>query len=284
MGCLNADQGFDHWFGNIHLSGPCNRSCIFCIGQHMMALDKLINLKTWPLLNIDKFVDECKQKSIYEINVTGSNTDPLLYHFTPELKAYLLDYFPNLLFGLRTNGVLIEQRRDIWDLYDKASITVCSFDPEVYLQMMGKGSPPDIEKILSFSEDKDVKINTVLGPANVNNDDIFRTLDMCNKLGIKRINLREPYGQNHVGNPFTCKGIEPDSYVFGQATYHWGNVRATYWNVHYCEVESVNLYANGEVSVLYPVSKGHCKKTGKVLGQEHWPQTGRITEQWQYSG
>ena len=62
MGCLNADSGFSHWFGNIHLSGPCNRACYFCIGQHMMALDPFNNLDEWPLVGLDDFVRKCQER------------------------------------------------------------------------------------------------------------------------------------------------------------------------------------------------------------------------------
>lgn len=64
MGCLNYNKGFEHWFGNIHLSGPCNRACYFCIGQHMMAVDAENNLNTWPLLGIEEFVVLCQQAGI----------------------------------------------------------------------------------------------------------------------------------------------------------------------------------------------------------------------------
>src|SRR5437762_5702074 len=104
MGCLNSEGQFFHWFANIHLSGPCNRACYFCIGQHMMELDPLNNLNLWPLKNIDEFLDCCLDKDVNEINLTGSNTDPLLYNHIPELKAYLEENIPNLIFGIRTNG------------------------------------------------------------------------------------------------------------------------------------------------------------------------------------
>ena len=148
MGCLNSNGNFNHWFGNIHLSGPCNRACYFCIGQHMMALDSLNNLNKWPLKNIDVFVDECLEKGISEVNVTGSNTDPLLYDHMNELYEYLKDRIPNLKFGLRTNGVLLESRPDRWKMFDKLSISITSLDPEMYCRTMGMGTPPNVEKIL----------------------------------------------------------------------------------------------------------------------------------------
>jgi hypothetical protein len=63
-------------------------------------------------------------------------------------------------------------------------------------------------------------------------------------------------------------------------TYRWKDMLVTYWDVHYCEVESVNLYANGRVSLTYPITKGHDYR-GKVIPQEQWgAEHGRHVEQW----
>jgi len=279
MGCLNSQGQFDHWFGNIHLSGPCNRACYFCIGQHMMALDPLNNLDTWPLENIDLFVDECREHGITEINVTGSNTDPLLYKRTHQLRAYLDKTIPNLRLGLRTNGAVI--RPDIWQFYDKGSISITSLNKELYRKTMGCGTPPNIRRILEINKGKDIKVNIVLCPETVETGDVLDTIYRLARMGIQTINVREPYGQPHIGNPLEGVLSEIDS-VYGMTTY--GLIKSfttvTYWDVHYVEVESVNLYANGEVSTTYPVSKGHCPETGKVLDQTNFKTSGRVCPQW----
>lgn len=277
MGCLNSQGQFDHWFGNIHLSGPCNRACYFCIGQHMMALDPLNNLDTFPLKNLDKFVAECRTHGISEINLTGSNTDPSLYKHIPELRAYLERNIPNLCFGLRTNGVA---HQDVWKYFDKGSISITTFNKELYKETMGCGSPPNIRRILEINRGKDIKVNIVLCPEIVETGDIFDTIRRLEKLGVQTINVREPYGQPHIGDPLKGK-LTPVRPLFGMPTYQTKHTAVTYWDVHYVEVESVNLYANGEVSTTYPVSKGHCPKTGKVLGQEYFTKSGRICQQWQ---
>lgn len=285
MGCLNSEGQFSHWFGNVHLSGPCNRSCYFCIGQHMMALDSYNNLKKWPLENVDAFVDECIKKRIAEVNVTGTNTDPLLYAHTQELAKYLRNRLgPETRLGVRTNGALVLGHLDVWRHYDKASVTVCSFDRSIYNKMMGPGEPPDLAAILAESGHmSDVKVNVVLGPENA--DDVFETIVRCIDLGIKKINLREPYGQPHVGDPMKKIGLRRGGFTLGMPTYpvadgrhgHLANV--TYWDVHYVEVESVNLYANGIISTTYPITKGH-HPTGEVKDQSSFPG-GRVREQWQ---
>lgn len=279
MGCLNYKENFPHWFGNIHLSGPCNRACYFCIGQHMMALDPINNLDRWPLKNMREFLGNCLGEGISEINVTGSNTDPLLYKHTRRLKDMLEYVFEGrLVFGVRTNGTLILSKQDVWRMYDKASITFQSFDPIVYKKMMGHGEPPDLGQILEISGDKPIKINIVLGPENTVGGDLYETLAKLASFGVKTVNLREPYGQPHVGDPFGW--LEPDRWTHGMPVYDVMGVEAVYWDVHYVEVESVNLYANGVVSTNYPVTLGHDPKDGKVVPQHEWKDSGRQVTQW----
>jgi len=277
MGCLNSDPNkpFAHFFGNIHLSGPCNRSCYFCIGQHMMVLDGENNLDQIPK-NIGKFLRECMERNVREICVTGTNTDPLLYKKTFELTDYIRYIMNNKVpLAIRTNAVLYDRR--VFGSYDKASITICSFDEEIYRKMMGSGKPPDLPLILANHPLMDIKINVVLGPENVEKD-IFHTLDCCSFLGIRRVNLREPYGQPHIGDPLEKSGALFLRKTLGMPTYSWGFTEVTYWDVHYVEVESVNLYANGRVSITYPITKGY-DPSGEVLPQFRFPG-GRIHEQW----
>lgn len=275
MGCLNSEGKFEHWFGNIHLSGPCNRSCYFCIGQHMMELDKYNSLNTFPFHGLDEFVKKCREKGISEVNVTGTNTDPLLYMHTRELKDYLLAEIPDLLFGIRTNAV--KKNLDLLKLYDRGSVTICSFDPTIYKQMMGKGAPPNFEAIMEATKDwTDLTINVVLGDENVLNDDIFKTINHIADFKVDKINLREPYGQPHVGNPL--KKLRRDGWIYGNPFYMFDVTQVTYWDVHYTHVESVNLYANGRVSTDYPITLGH-SENGEVKDQTNFKK-GRHREQW----
>ena len=289
MGCLNSEGQFAHWFGNIHFSGPCNRKCYFCIGQHMMGLDALNNLDEWPLKNLEKFIEICLNKDIYEVNVTGTNTDPSLYQHLYKLRQELQSYIPSLVFGIRTNGVANHQELD---LFDKISISFPSFNALLYRKIMG-GDPPNLEELFCSDElylNKDnVKINIILGPEifllQEGWPDLFLTLPKLGRMGIRKINLREPYGQPHIGDP-----LEKNSYGWKQTGKRYGMpsyehqefplLEVLYWDVHYVEVESVNLYANGVISETYPITKGYDAKWGKVEGQEHFVKSGRVREQW----
>lgn len=274
MGCLNSEGKFAHWFANIHFSGPCNRSCYFCIGQHMMALDPLNNLNRWPLPGMEKFVESCLEKNIKEINLTGSNTDPLLYEYFDTLVDHLRREIPGAMIGLRTNAVLEERLFALEDFIDELSVSVHSLNPYVYKNMMGSFKVPNIQKIVKRFPD--LKINMVLGPENIADDDYLFTINQLEKFGVKKINLREPYGQPRIGNPLASK---PDFMRFGMPVYNFGRCEVMYWDVHYVEVESVNLYANGIVSTTYPVTKGHHQK-GTVKDQSYFAKSGRQQEQW----
>lgn len=277
MGCLNSNGNFSHWFGNIHLSGPCNRRCYFCIGQHMMALDPLNNLRGIPK-NIDTFIDVCNIKGVTEINLTGSNTDPSLYRNIPELRAYLLDRIPGLTFGVRTNGVKYSPA--FWDHFDKGSISLTSMNPELYQRTMGCGDPPSMAGIRAVTKGKPIKVNIVLCPETVESGDIYSTISELAAIGFDTINLREPYGQPRVGHKLQMDYYRRVKDIFGMPTYSIDGASVTLWDVHYVEVESVNLYANGEVSEDYPVTRGHCPSTGTVKSQDQFLSSGRMVEQW----
>lgn len=239
-----------------------------------MALDKLNNLGQYPLEGIEEFIAECIAHDVHEINLTGTNTDPSLYQHHEKLAIYLQMAIPNLRLGLRTNGVALERIKRIAPFYEKASISVPSFDPEIYVKCMGQGEPPDIRTLKGLFED--IKVNLVLSPFIPEND-LWKTLNMLADLGIRRVNLREPYGQDHVGNPLG-KRLTQTGTVLGMPEYDCDTTKFIYWDVHYVEVESVNLYAQGRISVDYPITRGHDTE-GTVLDQSHFT-TGRHVQQW----
>jgi hypothetical protein len=273
MGCLNSNEKFDHWFGNIHLSGRCNRSCYFCIGQHMMDLDSYDVLRVWPLPNLDGFSTQLSRRPVKEICLTGTNTDPLLYAHHGELTTYLRQRFPDVPLAIRTNAAAYTP--ELLSLYDRASFSICSFDPDIYVRMMGQGKPPNLECIVQNHPNMRLKVNVVLGPENIGTD-LMTTLTHLSSLGMERVNLREPYGQPHIGDPLAHLPVFKE--VFGMPCHLIGNMQVTYWDVHYVEVESVNLYASGRVSETYPITLGH-SLNGEVHDQSFF-KAGRHREQW----
>lgn len=273
MGCLNDDKEFGHWFANVHLSGPCNRACYFCIGQHMMALDALNTLTTWPLPGWDGFAAAVSERGIKEAYITGSNTDPLIASNLPQIVEALRALGVTKV-GVRTNGALAVRHPDLWALFDQVSLSVTSFNPSLYTLTMGRGAPPDLKAIQSLGVP--VWANVVLCPETVESGDIIHTLAALKNAGIPKVNLREPYGQAHIGNPMVRWA--PSGELFGNPVYNFHGMEVVYWDVHSTEVKSVNLYANGRVSLDYSVTKGH-DEGGVVLDQSHFT-SGRHRPQW----
>jgi hypothetical protein len=153
--------------------------------------------------------------------------------------------------------------------YDKGSLTVCSMTRDINRAMMG-GDPPDVAAVLAVLPD--LKVNVVLGPENF--ADVPYTLRRLYQLGIRRVNLREPFGQRHVGNPIGGRQYHD---TLGMHTYEWDRgMFVTYWDVHWVQVRSVNLYADGSVSEQY------------VVADDNRPQStfgvGRQIDQWRHAG
>jgi len=283
MGCLNSTKSFRHWFANIHFSGKCNRNCYFCIGQFMQALEPFNNLKKENLDGFDEFIDKCKERNITEVALTGSNTDPLLYKFIPELKRKLQDRLDLKMFRITTNGVKILNNLEIWNLFNFASITFCSFDENINQKMMG-GKPVNINEIIKQTK-FDFRINILLSSCNIINNDLMITIDKLIDAGTKKINLREPYGQPNMrlllNNFMNQNNLKFTHKILGNDALIYKGCEICYWDVHYTEVESINLYANGKVSDDYPITRGH-DISGAVFSQNHWKFEGRKYQQWLY--
>ena len=284
MGCLNSTKSFKHWFANIHFSGRCNRNCYFCIGQFMQALEPFNNLSKEHLDGFEEFLDKCKSRSITEVALTGSNTDPLLYKFIPQLKDKLQKSLDLQMFRVTTNGVRVLNNLDTWKLFDFASITFCSFDKQVNQEMMG-GEPVNIQKIIEHTP-FDFRINVLLSTKNVCNNDLMLTIDKLIAAGTKKINLREPYGQPNMRQALITflqqNSLKFSHKIFGNDALIYKGCEICYWDVHFTEVESVNLYANGRVSDDYPITRGHDAETGTVVSQDNWEFEGRKHQQWLY--
>lgn len=272
MGCQNSHGQNKHWFGNIHFSGPCNRSCYFCVGQFMMEQDRYNNLKDFPPKGIDTFIKELNDRNISEVNLTGTNTDPSLYEHIQDLKNVLDQKIDLNIFGIRTNGV-----KDLeWSIFDQISISCHGVSKAIYQKMMGGGEVPDIARVVNQASCP-VRINFVLSPFNLS--DLSFSLRHFKNCGIESVNLREPYGQPLVGNPFA--NLEPDGYIHDMPFYSIDGLKVVYWDVNFCSVDSVNLYADGHVSIAYPITKGCIESDlGEVLKPKLYGEHQRIHRQW----
>ena len=224
-------------FGAIHLSGKCNRSCYFCIGQHMMVMDGYDVLDTWPLPGLDDFITQCKDRHIPVIHISGTNTDPMLYKHLPELTRRLRMRLPGVQLGVRTNGVVLKY--ELLRLFDRGSVHCTTFSKELYLKTMGAGHPPNLKKIVRLSS-WPVRLEIVLCP-EVRLGQLFKDIDHAIGCGVQDINLREPYGQPHIGDPLDGVAFRRAT-GFGMPQYTIHGTPVTYWDTRkVLGLSSVNL-------------------------------------------
>lgn len=247
-------------FANILFSGVCNLRCIHCIGKRLIHKNLPENLDQFPVINIDEFIFRLKHTGIREISVTGTNTDPMLYRHQEKLLQYLRKATSgNVRISLHTNGLLISRNPDIFNLYDRATISMPSFRNSTYRKITGK-KIPDIN--LMFNSVKiPVKLSFLL--CDENEKEISEYIERCKSLGIGRIVIRNLYGENKERNPFS--GLKPIDYFMNNPVYHIAGVEATLWNFSNTQANCINLFSDGSISDSYILEGRNC-----IHGNKHF--------------
>lgn len=234
----------------------------------MKAVSHLDTLSTWPLPGWDRFISECKKSGVEHVSVTGTNAEPILFQHHVNLINDVCHRVPGAMVGIRTAGIPF---LPTVHLYDLVTLTFCSFDREIHAAMMGRADATDVQLFVDELEPERLKVDIPLGRKNAG-DDLERTLVTLAAMGIRRVNLRELYGQPHVSDPLSDREhFEPCGEIYGCPRYAIEGLTrpmvVTYWDVHYVRVGSINLFANGHVSKEYAVTKGVDFDRGTVIPQ-----------------
>jgi pyruvate-formate lyase-activating enzyme len=241
---------FNYHFANILFSGPCNQRCPCCIGRQIDPALNRDNLAVFPLHNQREFVALLDQYNIRQVTLTGTNTDPQLYRHQVRLINSLHEAIPGVQISLHTNGQRALVKMDVFNLYDRVTISVPSFDPHTFFKMTGVRTMPDLDAILCRARIP-VKISCVLGQDNV--DQVPAFLAQCRRLGIRRVAFREQFG-----NPIPW---QPPSTLKRVGTFHNnpvyddGGIQVTYWNFDRATTSSLNLFADGSISTAYLLAR-----------------------------
>ena len=234
-------------FANILFAGPCNRKCPDCIGQQLPAKVNRSNLDEFPPQNITGFIQTVNQLDIHRIIFTATNTDPQLYC----CEIALLDMLRERIhagseYALHTNGVMALQKMQVFNRFDKVTISIPSFNPQTYAQLMGSSDIPDIARIVQQAHIP-VKLSMLLAEENVN--EIPQYIRHCARIGIKRVVLRKRYAETREWE--ILKGVKPQHYYRNNPVYLIEGVEVTYWTFETTTSTSLNLYADGTLSTTY---------------------------------
>ena len=237
-------------FANILFGGPCNRSCHYCIGKSLPDRVNVDNLDMFPPRGIDSFIAEVNARGIREIVFTGTTTDPQMYRCEGQLLELLRSRIPKARYSVHTNGVLALRKMNAFNQYDRACISLPSFDPEIYAKHMGVRRVPDLGEILRRATIP-VKVSCVVDDDNAAS--LMAFLERCRELGVKRVVLRRVFGSSRslsVAAAWSVAATYVRSYR-GNPVYDFCGMEVTVWDFDVTASTSLNLFADGSLGSEY---------------------------------
>jgi len=236
-------------YANILFTGEkCNLQCYECIGNHPSLQDLPTNLTVFPPKNIEKLLEITNKYKIKDLAFTGTNVDPQLYLYEAKLVEYIKARLTNnTKLSLHTNGLLALRKMDIFNSYDKASISLPSFNPETYEKITTSSDIPDIKRITNESNIP-IKLSMLLTPFNIN--DIPDYLKQSSGLGIKRIVIRKLKGkekQYPIENAKPFKYLKPNRFIFTWPVYNIDGIEVTICGFDKSSAKGLFLFSDGRL-------------------------------------
>ncbi len=184
-------------FANVLFAGPCNQRCPYCIGRQIDPARMPDNLNTFPPRGWAEFVALIRAHKIGQITFSGTNTDPQLYRYEARLLSWLRENLPGIQVSLHSNGQLALTKIDVFNRYDRATLSIPSFDRRTFFKMTGVRRMPDLAEIVRRARIP-LKVSCVL--TRHNREQMADFLARCRALGIGRVALRECFGDPSTGN------------------------------------------------------------------------------------
>lgn len=239
-------------FANILFGGPCNRRCPFCIGQQLPLAVRQDNLDRFPPTNLDSLIEAVDRLGVRQIVFTGTTTDPQLYrHESRLLELMRSQVRTNASYSLHSNGALALKKMEVFNQYDKACLSLPSFERATYQRMMGANTRvPDLEKILERSRIP-VKISCLINEHNVSELDAF--LARCQRLGVERVVLRRLLGETRPWS--VLAGQHPVRFYRGNPVYDLSGMEVTCWSFDDTSSTSLNLFPDGTLTGDYLLTR-----------------------------
>ena len=231
-------------FANILFSGPCNLRCPDCIGRRLVPRPD--NLDRFPLAGLDRFCGLLRRLGVTQVTLTGTNTDPQLYRHEAALIAALRARVPGARLNLHTNGVLALRRIETFNRYDRACISLPSFEPDTCRRMTGSARVLPLARILAAARIP-VKISTLVTEHNV--AEVPSIVARCRALGIRRMALRRRHGDPRR-YPLLA-GHRPVRRFAGNPVFDVDGIEVTVWDFGATTLDCLNLLSDGTISGAY---------------------------------
>ena len=241
-------------FANMLFAGPCNLRCPYCIGKQIDPALNRDNLDEFPLRNLDAFTELLRRHDVRQVVVTGTTTDPQLYRHEARLILWLREHLPGARLSLHTNGQLALKKMDTFNLYDRVSLSIPSFEPKVHEKMTGSPRVPDLAAILEAAR-VPIKVSCVVDEHNAGELDGF--LAHCHDIGIRRVVLRQLYGDPRwwpLPSRLRRIGAYRDNPV-----YDYRGMEVTFWRFDATASTSLNLFSDGTISDEYLLTRARSR-------------------------
>ena len=285
----NRDRA-SYSFANINLLGYCNADCYFCLGKDIeeeLAGKNQLNTPFSEWKNFDSFLDECKEKGVTKLYVTGQTADGLQYKHLEDLVDTL--QADNFTVGVRTNGYLATRKMNIIQKMEGGiGYSIHTLNQEKNKIIMGREDLPDWEKIIPASG-PNVRVSIVLNRYNVDEFyDICKFLsgfdnvryiqarristDTREKELAKDIEIYEEFYKEFaathpkIGDFFLAQQYE----IFGKEVNFWRTVETS--------VNSLNYFTDGTCSGEYFIVEGYLKNRVKENSSEEKGDSVQIRE------
>lgn len=236
-------------YANVLFTGnACNLHCYDCIGKNPLLRGLPSNLHLFPPVNIDGLIDAVNEYHIPDLAFTGTNVDPQLYRHETKLIGYVRSRLEtNAHLSLHTNGLLALRDMAVFNSYDKASLSIPSFNPAVYEQVTGSRTVPDVQKILDLSKIP-VKLSMLITPFNIH--EMGDYIQQSAELGFERIVVRKLKGRDNefpLETIYPFLGLEPIKKIFGWPVYEIEDVEVTVCGFDSSTARGLFLFSDGRL-------------------------------------
>lgn len=245
-------ENYDFW--NILFSGKCNARCPYCIGEKLGEKYPW-NLDIFPPKNLEDFIALIKKYSIKEIIFTWTDTDPLLYHYQKELLEILREQTPDTRISVHTNWFLILRQLATFNLYDKATLSVPSFDEAIFQTMMGtKQKVLDLQSIWEATNIP-LKVSRIVSETNNTLKETSDYLENISKTRVRRIAFRKLASDTSLWKKE--EKILEKLWAHYTCDYRWNPIyrlwetEITLWSFTKTTSDSINLFSDGSISTTY---------------------------------
>lgn len=262
----------EYTFANINLLGTCNANCYFCLGKDIPELlnchnQQNIHWDDWK--NFHVFLQECKNRNITKLYLTGQNTDALLYKYFDEFVDYIQSQ--GFTLGIRTNGYLIEQHIDaIRKLKDEVGLSVHSLKDSTNMLIMNRKARHDWSTLIPKIQSDTNNIRVAIVVNRFNKDEVIDIIEYLSTIKeVKYIQARRI--STDTREDLLIRDVEIYEELFQKVREQYGVYETFYgaerikmfgketcwWRTVETSANSLNYFTDGTISDNYFVVEGY---------------------------